>query len=239
MKKINLFCLPYAGGTQYSYAGFKKYCPPEIVWHSIDLPGRGKRIREELLTTVYQMVKDILPKIKAKAHEPYAIYGHSMGSLLGYLLTHEMVKAQLPPPVRLIVSGRGAPTVPKRSDMKYQLKGEDFRQALRDMGGMDEVLQSEELMEFFEPILRADLEAAETYEQVESKPFDVPLTVLIGAGEAVSEEEGRAWQKESTVPIDFRIFPGNHFFINDHEEQIMNLIAEQILKAPVAELKPT
>lgn len=229
MKKINLFCFPYAGGTQYSYAGLKKHCPPEVEWHSIDLPGRGRRISEKLLTSVHDMVRDILPLIKSKAHEPYAIYGHSMGSLLGFLITKEILKANLPPPIRLIVSGRGGPSVKKRDDMKYLLPKDQFIVALKEMGGMDDVLESEELMEFFEPILRADLEAAETYQPQPNIPFNVPITVLIGEKEEVTEEEGKAWQLETTLPIEYKCFPGNHFFILDFEKEIMDMIAGHLL----------
>lgn len=228
MKKIILFCLPYAGGNKYSYTGFQKFAPPHIELIPLDLPGRGKRLNEECLTTSAQMVADILPVIRENAGHPYAIYGHSLGSLLAYLVTHKIVEENLPLPKRLILTGRGGASVKRTDTPRYQLPKEAFIEALREMGGMDDVLESEELMEFFEPILRADLQAAETYEYQASLPFDVPITVMIGDKEGITEEDASAWQKETTQPIDLNILPGNHFFIFDHEQEIMKRIGEQL-----------
>lgn len=228
MKKINLFCLPYAGGNKYSYAGFQKFAPPHIELITLDLPGRGKRLNEACLTHAVKMVADILPIIREKAGDPYAIYGHSLGSLLAYLVTHKIVEENLPRPQRLFLTGRGGASVKRTDPPRYLLPKEAFSEALREMGGMDDVLESEELMEFFEPILRADLQAAETYEYQEITPFDVPLTVMIGNQEEITVEEANAWQKETTQPIDLHILPGNHFFIFDHEQEIMRLIGQQL-----------
>ncbi len=229
MEKIKLFCLPFAGGTKYSYSGFQKVAPPHLELIPLDLPGRGKRLMEACLTNVADMVTDVMPTIRSHADQPYALYGHSLGSLLAYLITLQMQKEKLPMPMRLILTGRGGASVKRKDAPKYLLPRSEFIQSLREMGGMSDVLESDELMEFFEPILRADLQAAETYVYEAAKPFDVPITVMIGDGEEISQEEAMAWQQESTLPIDLRILPGNHFFILDHEHEIMKIIGEQLV----------
>ncbi|MDZ4679099.1 MAG: thioesterase domain-containing protein [Saprospiraceae bacterium] len=228
MKNTVLFCIPFAGGNKYSYTGFQRIAPSHLELIALELPGRGKRLTEECLTHVDQMVADILPIIRQHAGQPYAIYGHSLGSLLAYLVAKKIIKENLPRPLRLILTGRGGASVKRMDTPRYLLEKEAFIESLREMGGMSEVLESEELMEFFEPIIRADLQAAETYEYEAATPFDIPVTVMIGDGEGITIEEANAWQSETTSPIVLNVFPGNHFFIFDHEQEIMQIIGDQL-----------
>ncbi|MEM1319022.1 MAG: alpha/beta fold hydrolase [Bacteroidota bacterium] len=229
MNKIRLFCFPFAGGSQYSFNGFVKHAPENLVLHPLDLPGRGRRLGEACLTNMEDLVRDALPSIEPYAHQPYAIYGHSMGSLLGLLVARRIFREQLPPPLALILSGRGAPSVRHGRPPKYLLPRPQFIARLKEMGGDTQVFEDEKLMEFFEPILRADMQAGETYIYENHPPMDIPITLLIGSEEGISDEEVQGWQKESRFPLDVITMPGNHFFILDHEQAIMELIARKLI----------
>ncbi len=79
MDKLNLFCLPFAGGSSYSYKGFQDLqVQSNLIVKPIELPGRGRRMSESLLFSVEAMTDDVWKSISSKIHEPYAIYGHSM-----------------------------------------------------------------------------------------------------------------------------------------------------------------
>ncbi|HMQ90016.1 MAG TPA: alpha/beta fold hydrolase [Flavilitoribacter sp.] len=227
MKKITLFALPFAGGSRYSYAEFKNYLPEFIDLVSLELPGRGRRITEECLSGVREMTEDLLSAIRSETAGRYAFYGHSLGSLMAFLLTREIIREGLNPPVALILSGRSGPSEKRRLPMIHDLPKDEFLSSLREMGGMPDVLlENEELMEFFEPIIRADLKAAETYVYEPAPPFNVPVSVMIGADEGIADSEAKAWQKETSVPIRFSKFPGHHFFIMDHADTVINEISE-------------
>src|SRR4051794_37934122 len=105
MKKINLFCLPFAGGSRYSYISFANCAPENICVIPIELPGRGSRFRETLLTNMDSVVTDIFQQIKDRLDEPYGIYGHSMGTLSGYLLTKKIIQKNLNKPIHLFFTG--------------------------------------------------------------------------------------------------------------------------------------
>ena len=82
-----LFCLPYAGGSEVAYYKWKKYLHPSIELIPIELKGRGKRFNEIFYESLEEAVDDIFENIKDKIiNNDYAIYGHSMGSLLSYEL---------------------------------------------------------------------------------------------------------------------------------------------------------
>lgn len=228
MSKINLFCLPFAGGSKYAYTEFQKLADNELNVIPIELPGRGNRYGEKLLIDVHEMTDDIFEQIKDNLKKPYAIYGHSMGTLLGYLLVHEIVKRGHKSPVQLFFTGRGDPSVKMDLPHRHSLPKEEFRNELKKLGGSpDEVLNNPELMNFFEPILRADFQAIETYEHEHKGHLNIPITVIIGTDEKTTYEEAKKWENVSTKEVEIQVFPGGHFFIFQHSQQIIDIIIEK------------
>jgi surfactin synthase thioesterase subunit len=110
-----------------------------------------------------------------------------------------------------------------------ELEGEEFIQSLKDMGGFqEELLQDAMVMEFFEPILKADFRAIENYTYEETPLFQIPITVMIGADEEVTNDEAWSWKKESTEKVEVKVFPGHHFFIFDQAPAVMELISSRL-----------
>ena len=228
--KVNLFCFPFAGGSKYSYNNYVKLANKNIKVIPMDYPGRGLRFKEPLLTVLKPIIDDCFETIKDKLQEPYAFYGHSMGTMVSYLLIKRIIKEGLPQPLHLFVSGRGGPSVIYAEQARHLLPRDKFRSQLREMGGSpDEVLNDEDLMSFFEPILRADFEALENYiHDGTNDPFDIPITVMFGTQERVTFEQATTWQKETKHKIDLRQFEGKHFFIFDHSQKIMEIVAQKL-----------
>src|SRR2546430_16859147 len=96
--KLTIICLPYAGGNKFSYKIYNSFLPEFIQLHTVDYPGHLTRMKEPLFTDIHLIVEDVYKQIKDLLTEPYAIYGHSMGALMGYLLTKIIMqkKKQLP-----------------------------------------------------------------------------------------------------------------------------------------------
>ncbi len=77
--------------------------------------------------------------------------------------------------------------MPSKKKQNYDLPREEFLDALKSLGGCPEaVLNSKELMDYFEPILRADFQAIETMVYNESKPFDITMNVWVVSDEDIS-----------------------------------------------------
>jgi len=91
-QKINLFCIPFAGGSYYAYKNFENHVADFINVVPIDIPGRGRRWGKPLLTSMHDMAEDVYQQIKEKLDEPFAVYGHSMGSTVGYLLAEKLIR---------------------------------------------------------------------------------------------------------------------------------------------------
>ena len=88
-----VIALPFAGGNKYSFNGIEKHVSKKINWITLELPGRGSRFKESLLDKIDHMVDDLLSQIMPHIQEGnYIIYGHSMGTLLGYELTKKITE---------------------------------------------------------------------------------------------------------------------------------------------------
>ncbi|QXV63856.1 thioesterase [Mucilaginibacter sp. 21P] len=227
--KVNLFCFPFAGGSKYSYNIFIGTAHGNITIAPIDYPGRGLRFKEPLLKQIDDVVNDCFNIIKDKLQHPYAFYGHSMGTIVSYLLTKKIIDEGLPKPIHLFLTGRGGPAVVYGETKRYQLPSDKFRAQIKEMGGSpDEVLNDEDLMSFFEPILRADFQTLEEYVYKQTPPFDIPITAMFGSEERVTYEQVLEWQKETTSKLTVKKFEGRHFFIFDHAKSIMDIVAQRL-----------
>jgi len=214
--KIILYCLPFAGGHTLSYRDFQAHVAESILIKPLELPGRGNRINEPGLTNLETMADDVFQQIQSDLNGmSYAIYGHSMGAILGYLLVKRILNAGKPAPKHLFVSGREAPSVVNDVPPIHQLPKQAFINQLNELGGLPPSIEGNvELMDFFEPILRADIQALETYIYQPTSPFDIPITILHGlTDKAVTYRNLLPWQQESTQPIAIHTLKGGHFFI--------------------------
>lgn len=232
MKKVNLFCLPFAGGSRYSYRDYQQKAPSFLNLLPLEYPGRGSRMGEELLTDMEVLIEDLYQQVKPHLDErPYAIYGHSLGGLITHLLTRKILSEGHPAPLHIFVTGTTGPSAPSRKEKKrHLLPKKEFIEEIRRLDGSpEEILQNEDLLEYIEPILRADFHLNETYAYENKGPLDLPFTVITGTEEDMTMEDIKLWQLESSRPIDFRRMKGKHFFIFEHAREIMDIIARKII----------
>ena len=230
---MNLFCLPYAGASYYSYRMLENFFTADIRTMTLDLPGHGKRFKAPLLSNIGEMADDLFHQIKPKLDEPYAFYAHSMGCLIAYHLCLNIDHNNLLKPKHLFVSGHNAPSIPIHSQVKNvsTLPNKKFIARLAKLGGIpDEVLKEKELLELFLPILRADFKAVETY-QYKNPDFlmDVPITVMIGTNDILTcYDDALCWKEITSAAFDIKEFSGGHFFIFDNWAEIARIIHQSV-----------
>jgi len=232
MRPITVFCLPFAGGNKYSYRDYEAHCPPHLRLVPIEYPGRGARMREPLLHSMDAIVGDLYAQVKKSVdNEPYILYGHSMGGLAVCLLAQKLVQYRHRAPLQLFITGTMGPSAWSRTDKARHLMGKkEFIQEIIDLDGMPgEILRNAEMMDYFEPILRADFTATDTYVYKPEPPLRIPMTVITGDEEDMTDEDIGLWQQETVQPVDFRKLPGKHFFIFRFPGEVMNVLATQSL----------
>jgi medium-chain acyl-[acyl-carrier-protein] hydrolase len=227
---VNLFMLPFAGGNVYSYRAIEKELGPGIKAAAIDLPGHGRRLDMPLLTDIRRMADDLFLQIRNRLDAPYALFGHSMGATLGYLLTRRILAEELSCPMHLFCTGRQAPTVESREKGSHNLPGDPFLEKVRAYDGLpDALLKEKDVLAFFEPILRADFEAIGSYRYTPAPPLDLPITVIIGTEERTSYEDACRWREVTTGEVTVLRFHGKHFFIFRHARTLAGVIEERLI----------
>jgi surfactin synthase thioesterase subunit len=229
MNTVNLLCFPFAGGGKYSYNSMKAVAGRCLNLINIELPGRGSRMKEQLLVDIDAMVEDVMEQVKDNVREPYAIYGHSMGSLLGYLVATKIGVLGLRKPLSLFFSGGRSPALLAGRTSFHLLPKEEFFPTIAALGGItDETLKYPDILTLYEPIVRADFQAVETYVHRQLPPVDMDISIMIGEEDEVTRDEAMAWQKETTGMVSVTQFPGGHFFIFQHETEIVRIIQEKL-----------
>lgn len=219
-QNLILYAIPYAGGHSLVYRNLQQLLQPKIILHPLDLSGHGRRSREPLISDLEKIADDLFFQIKNDLNNQYAIFGHSMGSLLAYLVARRIVSANLPLPKQLFCSGRGAPSVLAAElatpPPKHTLSKTDFWNYIDSFGGIPPELKAQrELMDYFEPVLRADIKALECYKyQPPYQPLPLPITVFYGLDDPeINNQSLLPWEIESQTGVNFCPVTGGHFGI--------------------------
>lgn len=223
--KLRLFCFPYAGGGASIYRGWQEELPPTIEVCAVQLPGREGRLREAPVPDLLKLVSMIAGGLAPHLDMPFAFFGHSMGSWIGFELCRELRRRGGPAPRRLVVSACPAPHLPD-DDATHNLPDDALIDRLRDIGGMaPEILAHRELMEMILPVFRADAAVTETHQHAEEPPLDLPLAVFGGlSDEKATREQLEAWQRHTTGAFSIHLFPGAHFFLQSERARVLEVL---------------
>ncbi|SCL14695.1 Surfactin synthase thioesterase subunit [Micromonospora nigra] len=225
-----LFCLPYAGGSAMRiYGRWQRQLPEHVEVVPVEIPGRGSRIAEAPLTSVDAIALEVVGTLLDRIDRPYALFGHSLGALVAFELARRLEHLHGRPATHLMVSGHRAPQLPPpvAGQYDYTLPDSEFKERLRELAGTpEEVLANEELLELVVPILRADFEAADTYQWRPGPRLSCPVTVYGGADDPEAPLDLLPpWSTLTTGPGDVRVLPGGHFFLNDRVADVLKGIA--------------
>lgn len=225
-----LYCFPNAGAGAANFATWRRLAPSGIAVCPVQLPGRAERFRERPYNRIDPLVSDLVSELRHHFDGPYVLYGHSLGALVAFETVHRLRAVGAQQPLHLFVSGRAAPQLPNTRKLLADLPTDELIEELRHMGGTpNEVLYNKELMAVLLPLVRADAAVNEVYAYRHEVPLDIPLTVLGGRRDDRADEDSlRAWKDLTNASCDIRMYPGGHFFINEHAQELLNIMAEPL-----------
>lgn len=226
---LRLVCFPFAGGGGAAFRTWPTALPDSIELLAVELPGRETRFKEKPFQRLAPLVTALTDAVAPQLQAPFAIYGHSLGALLGLSFARELRRRALGGPVHLFVSGRRAPQLPEPA-LSYHLPEPQFLARLRRLGGIPEaVLQEPELMAIFLPILRADFAVSEAEMAPAGEPLACPITALGGlTDEKATIDELDAWRAQTSAAFDRETFPGGHFFIQSAREAFLGALSQRL-----------
>lgn len=222
--RLRLVCFPYAGASASCFRTWVNQLP-EVELTGVQLPGRENRFAEALIDDAGQAARAIAQAlIELDDGRPNVFFGHSLGASLAYEVSQLLWQAAAASaPRHLIVSGRRAPSVPRREKLLHILPSDELKLELADLNCTpQEVLENEELMEMLMPRLRADFAMAENYTDRHRQPLPCPVSAFGGRSDKdVQLADIEAWGTLTSEAFDVTEFEGDHFFLHGAERQVL------------------
>jgi len=226
---FRLFCFPPAGSGTIV---FRPWAP--LLAHGIQLcpllpPGREARLGESPISTFEEMVSAATTAISHFSSDRFALFGHSLGSLVAYEVARRLT-SQKRQPLHLFVSGHQAPGLGSRRAPIAHLPEPEFLQGLASLGGTPpEIMASRELLALMLPMLRADFALAERYFPLPGPRLTCPVTALGGQADPWIDAPGlAAWRAVTTGWFESELLEGDHFYIGPSRETIVAHINSRI-----------
>lgn len=225
-----LFCFSHAGSSAEHYRTWQNVLQPNAEVIPVELPGRGIRFGEPFVTDMTSAAKEIISAISAYNRQPFAFFGHSLGALLALEVTALLHTEQCPLPFLLIIAGLAPPYLGRNRIPDHRASDCDLMAEIRLLGGTpDDALQSTEFKDFFLPIFRNDFKLAKSSSVMPQTPLNVPLAALGGEDDPETTADALScWRQMSTVSCEVRLFPGGHFFIHEHKDNVLHTVAALI-----------
>ncbi|NLU78452.1 thioesterase [Micromonospora sp. HNM0581] len=232
--EVTLVCLPHAGGSASFFYPFSAALSDSVDVVAVQYPGRQDRHDEPQVGSVAALAAAVAEQVAALGRRPVALFGHSMGALVGYETTLLLEQAGHPP-THLFASGRRAPST-SRAETVHQLSDDRLVAHVQQLDGdanIAEALNDPDVRTMALPALRTDYRAVETYPVTTGPPVRCPITVLTGRDDpVVSAAEAAAWMGHTLGHFECLIFPGRHFFVATHRESVVTEVERRLVAVP-------
>ena len=214
--------LHHAGGDKYAFKNMQQWLLPEIQSIAVEVPGRSDSFSEPLLHDIHAITDDIFHQLKNEIKQDYFFVGVSMGTLVAYLLCHQLKENNLPLPKHLFLASRLSPDAYLHEPTIMHISSDAFWKVVIQYNGVpDALIQHQELRELYEPILRADFEALEKYNisHQAKELLEIPTTILMGKEDSrnITLQTAQTWNHHFTKEIAYKEFDGGHFFVYENE----------------------
>jgi surfactin synthase thioesterase subunit len=226
-RKPTLYIFPHAGGSAQYYVPFANAFSSEIKRIAVQYPGQRGTHDLASFTSIQDLADGVCQKLSPPASDgDIAFFGHSMGALLAFEVARRFEAAGRPI-AALFVSAAAAP-----GRIGYEYIPESDRgllKAVSEMTGANpEFLENDEFAAKILPTLRG-LRAIANYECPADATVSCPIYAFVGDDDDVATYERVVpWSQRTTSEFTARVFPGHHFYLNDHLPELVSDIEGKI-----------
>lgn len=229
--RLRLFCFSYAGGGTAVFQRWRTQLAPQIEVCPVLTPGREGRFREDCIDDFDTMVSHIITAITPWLDQPFAFYGHSMGSLLAHAITQQLRKKHLPKPLHLFVAAHRAPHLKYRFPSVQAASNDRVVAWLNRFQGIPEaILDNEDIMKIMLPRLRADLAVCESFQYRDTDVLDCPITAFSATEDTIVTNADIAdWHTHTRAEFELIEIEGPHLFIRDSHNPCLSIIQKRLL----------
>ena len=227
---MQLFILPYAGGSIATFKRLTSLLDDSIEVIAVEYPGRGTRVKEPLKESIGAMLEDAILYCKARRNPevPYALMGYSMGSILAYeMLVNNVFDEK---PSHLFIS---AEVSAKQRSQELEMVGEVTEEKIldraRSLGGLDErLLLNKRFANIYIKPMLYDYRNFYGYRFNNYKEKIKIDTTFFYCEADTPRKAVEKWDELIDGEFDFYEYGENHFFINQHYEEMAKVINQTL-----------
>lgn len=227
-KEIQLFLLPYAGGSSFSFMKVIRYFDPRIEAITIEYSGRGKRKNEPVIEDYKVFLEDVVSQIQARRKEElgFSILGYSLGSALAFDICSQ--KKIVERPLHAFFCAEGSLTGDNKARKYALLSSEEFKEKICQLGGLDErILKDNTALTSYLNLIKADYDILGQYLYKGNK-VECDSSIIYSP-EDLTCVDMQDWAELVTGKTDYYKMGNNHFFLNQEYEQMAHIINGALL----------
>lgn len=234
--KLRLIFIHHAGGSAFIYFKFAELFPDTWEICFLELPGRGKDKSEKAIQNrneLYNFFEFTTSQFNDEI--PLALFGHSMGAQIIFEYAHYLHKINNHSLKWLAISAKKPPKKVLNDHNNLPLcfsSNEVLIEKLKLLGGTpNEFFESQELMNFFLPILKKDLLLCHNLESTCFQPsaLKIPITIFSGSQDlGALPHEMEEWKDFTTSHFTAQKFNGGHFYFQGIENKISQTIIQYL-----------
>jgi medium-chain acyl-[acyl-carrier-protein] hydrolase len=224
---MRLVCFPYAGGGAYRYRAWGARLPHDVSLYAVQLPGREDRIHEEPFRSVDDAVTTVSKDLATVLDGPFAIFGHSLGAIIGTEVALQLELQRSRRPEHVFVSGcRALPAIESSRRPIHDLPDSELLDHVRQLNGTpEELLADRRMRTLVLRLIRNDYAIFDGYTYVDRGTLSCPVTVFGGEADPTTTPATlAAWSAVTNGPTDVHVLPGDHFFLKSAQDELLSLM---------------
>lgn len=224
-----LFCFPHSGATT---SVFRRWQATESVSLSpIDRPGRGLRSRSRPAENLKDLLRDQASQIidvLTRRPGPWAVFGHSFGSVLGYLTAIEVSRHGHEPARCVIVSAGLPPALHTAANEVEALDDTGLDEHLLQIGATPRAVLKSPLGESLRRQFREDHRFRADFHRYTEVCCTSPVAAVAATDDGhAPPERMAAWEQATSGPWMLHEIPGDHFALLNRPEIVLDLLTQE------------
>ncbi|MGH1484672.1 MAG: thioesterase II family protein [Cellvibrionaceae bacterium] len=229
----NILCFHFAGGSASAFLKIFDAAPERMSVYSVQLPGREERFCDPSEESYERVVDNIIREWREMSFLPFQFYGYSLGAIIAYEAAKKISTITNENSLfSLTVSGSRAPSLRGKRKTLVDYPHDVLFDNWKVLGGVpEEIKNNESASAIFFDIFLKDLILLKNYSCELVQPLDVAVTSFCGDGDSeVYACESEAWSEVTSGDFFHKMLSGNHFFIYDHRQRVVDHLTESAKK---------
>lgn len=226
----NMICIPYAGASGSMYAPWVRKIDKSIAVLPLIYPKREKRRNEEMPESLKEIAKQFVEESPEVFEKPYIILGHCTGAMTGYEIVKEAEKRYGKSPALFVAISAPSPRKKLTAEKLRNFSDEDMLSYMVESKLVDEKTAGmSAFMNYYMPIFKTDFLLHDEYDCGEIKKMPCNIMCMYGNDDVlVDVDKISDWKNFTTGTFEQQVYEGDHFFIQNHVQEILDHIKKAL-----------